>query len=179
MTALAMKGDRERCLAAGLDAYLAKPVTQTILAHVLAGLAGAAPASQAPAAPPAVDVTAIVARLGGQAGLLPRVVELFRGSWVRWRAALERGLSEGDAVAVARTAHDLAGAAGNLLAEPVLRAARRVEELARAGDLASARPVVQELIPAVERLQAALERARDEAAVAAERGGAGADPDSR
>ncbi len=155
-TAHALKEDRERCLAAGMDAYLTKPVETPTLLEVLARVtrpAAEAPASPAtpepsvaaantPAPPPAPADPAQVAALrrivGGDEKLLREVVRVFLEDTPAKLSALAIALAAQDASAVAMAAHGLKGSAAALGARPATDAAAHLEGLARARNLAEA-----------------------------------------
>lgn len=165
MTAHAMKGDRERCLAAGMDDYLSKPVHRDDLAEVLGRVAGEAPASvdvttppptARRAGPPAFDRAAALARLGGDEELFAELAELFRDEGPRVASEIREALAAGDAVGVRRSAHSLKGSAGYVGGTATASAAGRLETAGEARDLASAAAILSELEPELERLLAAL-----------------------
>ncbi|MBA4062532.1 MAG: hypothetical protein C0501_02275 [Isosphaera sp.] len=165
MTAHAMKGDRERCLAAGMDDYLSKPVRRDELVGILARIGGEAAAvtpppgpveTPPPAGPPAFDRAAALTRLGGDEALLAELAGLFREEAPRMLAEIRDALSAGDAAGVRRTAHGLKGSAGYVGAPRTVEAARRLELLGESGDLAAAPDALGTLEAEVEQLTAAL-----------------------
>src|SRR5262249_19358679 len=77
LTAHGMKGDAERCLAAGMDGYLAKPITADALAAALQGvLDGMLTFPPSPSVPP-IDLVQTLDDLGGEKALLEEIAELF------------------------------------------------------------------------------------------------------
>jgi two-component system, sensor histidine kinase and response regulator len=147
MTASALVADRERCLAAGMDDYLAKPVNPAELARALERwIHGAQP----PPAP-AVAVTSVAShehdpighRLDELAGdhsgpemdLVHRLVTSFLNRAPRHLAALETAFADGDRQAFEDEAHSLKGAAANIGADAAAAVCARLEDWARAGDL--------------------------------------------
>jgi CheY-like chemotaxis protein len=149
MTARAMKGDEEECLRAGMDAYLSKPFQPADLTRVLARLASgggclaqtAATTPQPPAAPskgPAQaieDPAAILEAVDGDGELLRELVGLFHADDPSLREEMRASLAAGDADRLARAAHKLAGAVSNFHSRGALLNARRLEELARTGNM--------------------------------------------
>ena len=141
MTAHAMKGDRERCLEAGMDGYVSKPIQTQELFAALAAVAPAEPAAapaattEAPAAPaeeaPLLDPTEALARVGGDWDLLKSLAEVFFDSYPAQLAQLREAVGRGDAPTVYRLAHTLVGAVGIFGAKPAVEAAARLEGMGR------------------------------------------------
>jgi signal transduction histidine kinase/CheY-like chemotaxis protein/HPt (histidine-containing phosphotransfer) domain-containing protein len=131
MTAHAMKGDRERCLAAGMDEYLTKPLDPKQLCHVVEQMA----AGRAPAVPdekPAAAISLqVLARVGGDRELLAEISRLFVDDAPRHLDQIRHALDVRDGDALRRAAHGLKGAAANFDAEGVVAAARTLEDIGR------------------------------------------------
>ena len=139
MTAHAMKGDRERCLAAGMDGYLAKPFHIEALATLLdrvtsreapadgetSALGGASPPG-GPDAPP-IDMEAARQSVAGDAALLVELAAIFAEDTPPRAAALREALDAGDAVRLRQIAHALKGAAGSIGAVRVRALAEEIE----------------------------------------------------
>jgi PAS domain S-box-containing protein len=164
MTAHSMTGDRERCLAAGMDAYIAKPIDAAELLAQVERLGGAAApvgasvrlSASEPPAPPAFDPSALLARLNHNRALLSRLVEIFLADSPKMLAAIGEAIAQGDADGLFRAAHQLKGAAGNLSADGAMDAARRLEALGREGRLEGAPEIHAELKAEMKRLSEAL-----------------------
>jgi len=154
MTDHAMKGDRERCLAAGMDGYIAKPVRFSDIEQTLSSL-GSKPErssnSSMPAkaagsvAPPAErrsqawNRTEALGRIGGDEQLLSDLCHIFLEESPKLLLALRRAVDAGDAEAVMRSAHSLKGEASYLGAPATSEAARQLEQMGQSKDLSLAR----------------------------------------
>ncbi len=123
MTARAMAGDRERCLAAGMDGYVSKPITIERVAEVLLQFLG--PGADRPSQP--VEVPEIVTQRlspmdvgrlreisGDDPAVEQELIELYVQSGEELMTAMEAALAHGDIEGVQRAAHTLKGASANL-----------------------------------------------------------------
>ncbi|HYT77353.1 MAG TPA: ATP-binding protein [Vicinamibacterales bacterium] len=125
MTAHTMDGDRERCLASGMDGYLAKPIEATML-YAVVERDGTV---DVPVAAPAQDRLAFLERLGGDLELADEVVAVFVDDCANRLGAIRKAIDAADPEALRQAAHALKGAAGNLSATGVFEAARTLERL--------------------------------------------------
>jgi two-component system, sensor histidine kinase and response regulator len=159
LTAHAMKGDRERCLGAGMDGYVTKPILPKELFEVMDEVLRAHPPAR-PAGPPdpaeAFDRDEALERVGGDARLLRELADMFLAEAPRWARELGAAVTEGDAEGVRRLAHTVKGAVGTFGARQAMELARRLEQLAKKGELAGAEQAWAELREALWRLQEAL-----------------------
>ncbi|MHB8718222.1 MAG: response regulator [Candidatus Dormibacteria bacterium] len=128
MTAGAMAGERERCLAAGMDAYVAKPVTAIALAEALAGQLAADPPEPAPRAVLDDAILAGVRDLAGdQAGQL---LALFESETRTRLRDMGSALADGDRRRLERLAHTLLGSSASLGAQQLADACQGLQEAA-------------------------------------------------
>jgi CheY-like chemotaxis protein len=127
MTAHAMNGDRERCLAAGMDAYISKPLDPKALFAIVEG---GTETSHPSAKVTGFDYEELLERFGGDRELLADVVRLFVEDCPARLEAIERAVASRDAERVRFEAHGLKGAAGNLSASGLFEAAAMLERLA-------------------------------------------------
>jgi two-component system, sensor histidine kinase and response regulator len=192
MTAHAMKGDRDRCLAGGMDGYLSKPIDPvTLFAVVERDAATPAPAPMAPEPAvvgearaassgrpsergdaPSVHREELMHRLGGDETLLIEVARLFLEDCPRQLEAIAAAADAADAVATQRAAHALKGAAGNLSAAGLVTAARRLEQAAGAAAVEDVPAAVRQVVVEAKRVMAYLEGQAAQSAVV----GAGGTP---
>ena len=140
LTAHAMKGDRERCLAAGFDGYLAKPMREAELVEALGSFAHGSPAKAGlDAESSASQIVGLLARCGGDEGFAREVVQSFLDSAPRSLDAIAAAVDAGDLVELVAEAHGLKGACVTIGADDLADACRHLEEAGGRGDLAAVR----------------------------------------
>jgi two-component system, sensor histidine kinase and response regulator len=159
MTAHAMKGDRERCLAAGMDGYISKPIRVQELIQVTESFTGAAgPIVTSDEGDESVfDRNAALARIDGDAALLADLAKLFCDESERMLTAVRNAVASNNADELHRAAHFLKGSVATFAAQPAFDAALKLEDMARAGNLTGVEETAASLAEEVARLRAVLE----------------------
>ncbi len=151
MTANAMQGDRERCLEAGMNDYLSKPVSPPALAEVLTRWLP--PQSSAPVV---FDRAGMLERLMQDEDLARVVTESFLDDIPRQIEALRGYVEAWDAPGAERQAHTIKGSSANVSGEALRALAAEMEKAGQAGDLGSVRARMDELDREFVRLRAAM-----------------------
>ena len=156
MTAHAMKGDRDRFLAAGMDGYVAKPVRPH---ELYAAVEGGGPDAEAGLLAPA-DVSfewdAALERVGGDEAMLRDLVEMFFAECPKLMQQIHEHIAGADGPELRRAAHTLKGSAHVFGAEAAAAAAHRLEEIGREEAFADAEEALALLEDEVARLLPAL-----------------------
>ena len=162
MTALVMKGDRERCIAAGMDGYLSKPIRAQELDEVLDRFAalsapktGVRPAELCRETP--VSTEELLERVEGDRGFIAELLEVLRADFPAQTLAIQKAIAADDSLAMQKIAHALKGALGNLAASVAAGMAGELEVMGAKGNLAHAAERVFELQQEVSRVMDQLE----------------------
>jgi two-component system, sensor histidine kinase and response regulator len=159
LTAHAMKGDRDRCLAVGMDAYVTKPIRSKELARVIQEALNQQLTSRTLGAVEATDATSeelashgchnwdqALSALQGDRKLLAELIEIFREECPKLRDEIAAAIESGDAKTLQRAAHTLKGSLGHLAAADAHLLAEQIEIHARRGELAAAAALWNKLI---------------------------------
>jgi CheY-like chemotaxis protein len=162
MTAFAMKGDRERCLEAGMDRYIAKPIQPQELYRTIEEVTAAA--AEPPSRPQQaanspngyVDLQAALAATAGDAALLRELITLFLNTCPGLLREMHEAVAARDAARLKRAAHTFKGSVGYFSAPSAVVAAQALERMGRDNDLTGVEQACQKLEAEVERLRPAL-----------------------
>jgi len=148
MTAHAMKGDREKCLDAGMDGYLSKPIRIDELKHAISEVektrnVGRSPEQSGFQAIGPFEL--LLDSVMGDRALLVEMAELWLADSAKQERQIREGLRSDDAVMVQRAAHTLKGSVGTFQASAAQEAAKQMEMCAKDGDLLGARKAFEML----------------------------------
>ncbi len=175
VTAHAMKGDRERCLEAGMDGYVSKPIRPASLASELirvlpdgmrpgpksvSGCEDSAKENAEAGGP--LDRRALLDRTEGDVELLADIIPLFKQDSVRQLAAIRAAVENKDADALHLAAHSMKGTCANLGAVQAAATALELERAAAAGNFSRTQESLQLLEAQVQNARELLEEFKQE-----------------
>ena len=157
MTANAMLGDKERCLEAGMDGYISKPImVDQMMAELNRVLAVQAHESDSL---PDLDLPEALERCGGDKPLFLELAKVFLADCPRRLTELESALQQGDAKRLMAAAHHISGSTGSLSAKAVHHVCQQLVEAGKAGQFEHAALLVDTLHQRLEQLKLALQTA--------------------
>jgi two-component system, sensor histidine kinase and response regulator len=145
LTAGAAEGDREKCLAAGMDDYLSKPFSLEQLERVLRRWLPAVPDVEPGDTEPHIDPKVIESMLvlgGGGRELLAKMIDLFLQDAPQRIAAIHDAVARGDARAVRKAAHAFKSSSANLGAAALAEMCKRLERECRDGAAGESEPLL-------------------------------------
>jgi CheY-like chemotaxis protein len=163
LTAHAIRGDEERCLKAGMDAYVSKPIQVAKLFETIDRLLSSRP--KGPEGEPiperrkgdVLEEAAVMAVADGDPKFLREITEAFVESSSHLLGEIKNAIAHGDGRTLERSAHSLKGAVSNFGAQRAVEAASLLEKLGSANHLARAEEVCRRLEAEIDQLIPALQ----------------------
>jgi HPt (histidine-containing phosphotransfer) domain-containing protein len=126
MTAHAMKGDRERCLEAGMDGYVAKPIRADELAAAIQEVTNSSSG--------AIDSAALLSNLDSDRDLLRQLIDRFAADNPEQMKRIRDAIATRDGEALRLAAHSIKGSLGNFTATRACDLAQQLEDAGKQGD---------------------------------------------
>jgi two-component system, sensor histidine kinase and response regulator len=162
MTAHAMKGDRERCIEAGMDDYVSKPISSDILREAILNLIGEK--SETPTVTASetirpgeqkiiINENALLNAFDNDMDFFKEALEMFISDYPSMMDAIQEAVDAGDADALKRTAHALKGMVGNFQSKAAAESALELEEMGRSGKLAGSEKAMKNLTEQIDALE--------------------------
>jgi CheY-like chemotaxis protein len=154
MTAYATEGDRERCLEAGMDDYVSKPISASKLFQAIDALVPPVPeeessgsAGRAADGQESVSLNAdgLIRSFENNHHLFQELVEIFVNDYPQMLNTLRKSLKSTDAETLSRTAHSLKGMLRNFQADAVADKAFELEKIGKQGELDGADQIIESL----------------------------------
>ncbi len=163
MTAHAMQGDRERCLEAGMDDYLSKPLNRKEMFSVIEKWVKASLTESRPAREKAssgigasrnspIDLDSALERTGGDREFLNELIGMFLENTPEQINSLAGAAQKGDVESIEGSAHSIKGSASNRSADSIAFLAEAIEKMARSGDISTISPILEKLKDEMKRL---------------------------
>jgi CheY-like chemotaxis protein len=172
MTAHAMKGDREKCLATGMDDYVSKPINRDELFSVIEKFTKGGETTENSSSlssrddneptTEVFDISKALKTVGGDYEFLKEIAELLLENLPGYVAKIREAISGEDAVALEGAAHNLKGAVGNFGAARAYDAAYRLEVIGKKSALADADRLLRELMEELASMEYAIKIALPE-----------------
>jgi CheY-like chemotaxis protein/HPt (histidine-containing phosphotransfer) domain-containing protein len=159
MTAHAMKGDRERCIEAGMDDYVPKPISSEALLNAIRMLVPERPGPKKEKSPvienakSVFDKNALIKAFDNDWDFLKEVIDMFIADYPQMLKNIHDAIQTKDAPALQRTAHALKGMLGNFQVESATKKAYNLEKMGTEGNLEQAADIYTQLSTELDSLE--------------------------